>query len=54
MTIRDFISHIKYIYFAIGQKLIDENIVEFDKGVNPNLPISVYTHKQEICQFFAQ
>ena len=53
ITIRDFIDHIRSRYAQIDQTLIDENLAEFEKGIDSNLPLAVYTRKQEKCQVFA-
>ncbi len=38
----------------ISQPDVDDNMAKFVTGINPSLPLAVYTHKQEKCQTFAQ
>jgi hypothetical protein len=38
----------------IRQPDLDNNITDFNQGINPNLPLTGYMCKQEKCQAFAQ
>lgn len=54
VNIRDLIDHIRDRYCAISQDEIDKNLIAFGTGIDPSLPLAVYTRKQETCQEFAQ
>ena len=41
------------MYAQISQPDLDDNLAEFNTGINPGLPLVVYTRKQEKCQIFA-
>jgi hypothetical protein len=47
------ITHILARYAQISQPNLDDNLTEFNTGINPILPLAVYTRKQEKCQVFA-
>eukprot|EP00804_Cyclotella_cryptica_P020406 CCRYP_012624-RA/>CCRYP_012624-RA protein AED:0.67 eAED:0.42 QI:0/0/0/0.75/0/0/4/0/921 len=53
VLVRDLLDHIRDCYCHIGQDKIDSNMSTFLKGMDPSLPLSVYTRKQEHCQDFA-
>ena len=53
VLVRDLLDHIRDRYCHIGQDEIDTNMSSFLKGIDPSLPLSVYTRKQEHCQDFA-
>ena len=54
VEIRDLIDHVRDRYCAISQDEIDKNLLVFGTGIDPSLPLAVYTRKQETCQEFAQ
>ncbi len=37
----------------INQPNLDDNLTDFNTGINPILPLAVYSRKQEKCQVFA-
>ncbi len=45
--------HILTTYAQISQPDLDNNLTDFNTGINPILPSAVYTRKQEKCQVFA-
>jgi hypothetical protein len=47
------ITHILTTYAQISQPDLDDNLTEFNTGIDPILPLAVYTRKQEKCQVFA-
>ena len=47
------VLHIQQTYTQISQPDLDNNLAEFNTGIDPGLPLAVYTHKQEKCQIFA-
>ena len=47
------VLHIQQTYAQISQPDLDNNLIEFNTGINPGLPLAVYTCKQEKCQVFA-
>lgn len=53
VEIRDFIDHIRSRYCKISQDEIDANLTKFNEGIDPSMPLAVYTRKQERCQDFA-
>ena len=53
ILVRDLLDHIRDRYCHIGQDEIDSNMSTFLKGIDPSLPLSVYTRKQEHAQDFA-
>jgi hypothetical protein len=53
INLRALIQHILTTYAQISQPDLDDNINEFNIGIDPGLPLAVYTHKQEKCQIFA-
>ena len=36
----------------ISQPNLDNNLANFNMGINPSLPFAVYMRKQECCQLF--
>ncbi len=46
------ITHILTRYAQISQPNLDNNLMDFNTGINPILPLAVYTRKQEKCQVF--
>ena len=53
VMLRDLVSHIRTTYPTISQPDIDDNMVDFHTGIDTQLPLAVYTRKQEKCQTFA-
>jgi hypothetical protein len=47
------VTHILTMYAQISQPNLDDNLTEFNTGINPILPLAVYTRKQEKCHVFA-
>jgi hypothetical protein len=47
------VLHIQQTYTQISQPDLDDNLAEFNTGINPGPPLAIYTHKQEKCQIFA-
>ena len=52
-TTREFLDHVRTSYSAIDQTLIDENLTKLEKPIQADLPLNVYTRKQERYQVFA-
>ena len=42
VSIQDLIDHIRKRYCQIAQDDIDANMVKFNKGIDPMLPLAVY------------
>jgi hypothetical protein len=53
IDLRMLVTHILTRYAQISQPDLDDNLTEFNTGINPILPLAVYTRKQEKCQVFA-
>jgi hypothetical protein len=53
ISLRDLVNHICSTYATISQPEIDDNMTEFNTGINASLPLAIYTRKQEKCQTFA-
>jgi hypothetical protein len=53
VTLRQLITHIHTTYAQISQPDLDDNVTDFNQGVDPNLSLAVYMRKQEKCQTFA-
>jgi len=53
IDLRTLVQHILTTYAQISQPDLDDNMNEFNIGINPGLPLAVYTRKQEKCQVFA-
>jgi hypothetical protein len=47
------VQHILTTHAQISQPDLDDNMSNFNTGINPGLPLSIYTRKQEKCQVFA-
>jgi hypothetical protein len=47
------VTHILTTYAQISQPNLNDNLTDFNTGINPILPLAVYTRKQEKCQVFA-
>jgi hypothetical protein len=54
ISLCNLVTHIRSTYATIFQPNVDDNILEFVTGIEPSLPLAVYTCKQEKCQTFAQ
>jgi hypothetical protein len=50
---RTLVQHIPTTYVQISQPNLDDNLANFNMGIDPGLPLAVYTRKQERCQVFA-
>jgi hypothetical protein len=46
VSLHDLVNHIRNTYASISQPKIDDNMTEFAIGINPSLPLAVYTCKQ--------
>jgi hypothetical protein len=53
ITLRELVAHIRTTYATISQPDVDNNMTKFHMGINPHLPLAIYTRKQEKCQTFA-
>jgi hypothetical protein len=51
--LHELVTHIMTTYAQISQPNLNDNLTEFNIGINPILPLAVYTRKQEKCQVFA-
>ena len=47
------VLHIQQTYTQISQPDLDDNLTEFNTGIDPGLLLAVYTRKHEKCQVFA-
>jgi hypothetical protein len=47
------ITHILTMYGQISQPNLDDNLTDLNTGINPILPLAVYTRKQKKCQVIA-
>jgi hypothetical protein len=47
------VLHIATMYSQISQPDLDDNLANFNTGINPGLPLAIYMRKQEWCQVFA-
>ncbi len=54
VTLWRLITHIHTTYAQISQPDLDNNVADFNQGIDPNLPFAIYKHKQEKCQTFTQ
>jgi hypothetical protein len=53
INLRTLVHHIATTYAQISQPDLDDNPEDFNMGIDPGLPLAVYTRKQESCQVFA-
>ena len=53
IDLRTLVQHILTTYAQISQPDLDDNMTEFNIGIDSSLPLAVYTRKQEKCQIFA-
>jgi hypothetical protein len=54
VTLQQLVTLIRTTYAQISQPDLNNNVTYFNQGTDPNLPLAVYTRKQEKCQTFAQ
>ncbi len=54
VTLRQLVIHICTTYAQISQPDLNNNITNFNQGIDPNLPLAIYMRKQEKCQTFTQ
>jgi hypothetical protein len=54
VTLQQLVTHICTTYAQISQPDLNNNVTNFNQGIDPNLPLAVNTCKQEKCQTFAQ
>jgi hypothetical protein len=47
------VTHILTTYAQIIQPNLDDNLTKFNTGIDPILPLAMYTRKQDKCQVFA-
>jgi hypothetical protein len=47
------VQHNATTYAQISQPDLNDNLADFNTGIDPGLPLAVYTRKQERCQVFA-
>jgi hypothetical protein len=53
VNLRTLVQHILTTYAHISQLDLDNNMTKFNTGIDPGLPLAVYTRKQEKYQVFA-
>jgi hypothetical protein len=53
IDLRTLMTHIQATYAQISQPDMDDNLADFNTGINPGLPLAVYTRKKEKWQVFA-
>jgi hypothetical protein len=53
VDLRTLVMHILTTYAQISEPDMDDNMTEFNIGMDPILPLAVYTRKQEKCRDFA-
>ncbi len=53
INLRTLVQHIATTYTQISQPNLDDNLADFNTGINPGLPLAVYMRKQKHCQVFA-
>ena len=53
VNISDLYDHVMDRFAKISQTEIDDNLAEFNKGIDPSRTLAVYTRKQELCQEIA-
>jgi hypothetical protein len=53
INLRMLITHIVMMYTQISQPNLDNNLTNFNVGIDPSLPLAIYTRKQEKGQVFA-
>ncbi len=53
INLRTLVQHIATAYAQISHPNLDKNLANFNTGIDPGLPLAVYTRKQERCKVFA-
>jgi hypothetical protein len=53
IDLRTLVQHIATTYAQISQPDLYNNLANLNTGIEPGLPLAVYTRKQECCQVFA-
>jgi hypothetical protein len=53
VDLRTLVTHILMTYAQISQPDLDNNLMDFNTGIDLILPLAVYTRKQEKCQILA-
>jgi hypothetical protein len=53
INLRTLVHHIATMYTQIIQPDLNDNLADFNMGIDLGLPLAVYTRKQERCQVFA-
>jgi hypothetical protein len=53
VDLRTLVHHIATTYAQISQPDLDDNLADFDMGIDLGQPLAIYTRKQECCQVFA-
>jgi hypothetical protein len=54
VTLRQLVTHIRTTYVQISQPDLNDNVTNFNQGIDPKLPLAIYMHKQKKCQTFVQ
>jgi hypothetical protein len=49
ISLHNLVTHIRSTYATISQPNVDNNMAKFVIGIEPSLPLAVYTCKQEKC-----
>ncbi len=47
------VYHIATTYVQISQHDLNDNLADFNMGIDPGLPLAIYTRKQKRCKVFA-
>ena len=47
------VLHIVTTNVQVSQHDLDNNLANYNTGIDPGLPLAIYTQKQEWCQVFA-
>jgi hypothetical protein len=53
INLRMLVQHIATMYAQISQPDLNDNLANFNTGIDSGLPLAVYTRKQERCYVFA-
>jgi hypothetical protein len=53
INLHTLVQHIATTYMQISQPDLNNNLANFNMGIDPCLPLAIYTRKQERCQVFA-
>ncbi len=49
VTLQQLVTHICTTYAQISQPDLNDNVTNFNQGIDPNLPLAIYMRKQEKC-----